>query len=130
MGMSARPEPLTPTAPKLLGGYERGWPIRRADLEPCQRVRSDDDIERVFHESDHRPRADYVVFREMHLNTEGVFVLASSKGLQLEYGAKEFDYRFPEGLDNLLEASRAIALTTSDGDDLVVTILTARSINS
>lgn len=49
-------------------------------------------------------------------------VLASSRGLQNAYAAADFDYRFPEGLQDLFETSTVIALTTSDADELEVEV--------
>lgn len=58
----------------------------------------------------------------MKLVTEGVLVLASSKGLIEEYQNKDFNYDFPEGLNNLLDEHKIIALTTEKGDDLLIDI--------
>jgi hypothetical protein len=56
----------------------------------------------------------------MRIISEGVFVLASAKGLAKEYINKEFDYDFPNGISKLLNEHIIIALTTSDGDNLIV----------
>lgn len=56
----------------------------------------------------------------MEISTEGVLVLASAKGLANEYKNKTFDYAFPEGLADILDQHIAIALQTSDGDELVI----------
>ena len=56
----------------------------------------------------------------MEISTEGVLVLTSAKGLANTYKNKTFDYSFPEGLADILEAHVAIALQTSDGDELVI----------
>lgn len=56
----------------------------------------------------------------MEISTEGVLVLASARGLADEYREKQFDYDFPEGLENMLDRHIIIALQTSDGDELVV----------
>lgn len=56
----------------------------------------------------------------MKIISEGVLVLASANGLSKEYKDKEFDYDFPNGISNLLNEHIIIALTTSDGDNLIV----------
>lgn len=56
----------------------------------------------------------------MEISTEGVLILASAKGLANEYKDKEFNYSFPEGLADILDQHTAIALMTSDGDELRV----------
>lgn len=58
----------------------------------------------------------------MKIVTGGVLVLASSKGLKEEYLDKEFDYEFPDGINKLLSEQKIVALTTSDGDDIVLDI--------
>ena len=47
-------------------------------------------------------------------------IFASAQGLACEYKEKEFDYDFPDGLSKLLEQQTIIALTTQDGDELIV----------
>lgn len=56
----------------------------------------------------------------MKIISEGVLILASAKGLANEYVDKEFDYDFPNGISKLLNEHIIIALTTSDGDNLIV----------
>ncbi len=56
----------------------------------------------------------------MKILSEGVLVLASAKGLSKEYKEKEFDYDFPKGISTLLNEHILIALTTSEGDDLLI----------
>lgn len=56
----------------------------------------------------------------MKIITEGVLVFASAQGLFREYKNKAFDYNFPNGLSKLLEQQTIIALTTSEGDDLII----------
>lgn len=56
----------------------------------------------------------------MEISTEGVLILASAKALANEYKDKEFDYAFPEGFQHLLDQQVAIALQTSDCDELVI----------
>jgi hypothetical protein len=60
--------------------------------------------------------------KEFNIVTEGVLVIASSSALKSEYSEKEFDYDFPNGLSRLLDKNNVIALTTSEGDDLKITI--------
>lgn len=55
--------------------------------------------------------------------SEGVLVLASSEGLKEEYKNKEFDYNFPNGIQNLLNSNQVIAINTLDGDDLLIEII-------
>ena len=57
---------------------------------------------------------------QIKISTGGVLIFASSKGLMREYEEKEFDYDFPKGLMKLLAQQLIIALTTSDGDDLII----------
>jgi hypothetical protein len=59
----------------------------------------------------------------MKISTEGVLVIASARKLAEEYLDKSFNYAFPEGLSKLLDENSIIALTTSDGDHLVLNIL-------
>jgi hypothetical protein len=59
----------------------------------------------------------------MNISTEGVLILASAKKLAEEYKDKSFNYDFPEGLSKLLDENSIIALTTSDGDNIVLEIL-------
>ncbi len=40
--------------------------------------------------------------------------------MESEYKAKEFDYDFPDGLKKLLKEKRAIAILTSDGDNVTI----------
>lgn len=63
----------------------------------------------------------------MKISTEGVLILASAQGLLDEYQGKEFDYDFPDGLSNLLKRQAIIALTTQDGDDLIIEFVDADS---
>ena len=62
-------------------------------------------------------------FDSMKISKEGVLVLASAKRLAEEYMNKSFNYDFPEGLSKLLDENSIIALTTSDGDSIVLDIL-------
>jgi len=57
---------------------------------------------------------------KIQLVSEGVLVLASSKGLIAEYQNKEFDYNFPEGIKNVLYNNAIICLHTPDGDNLII----------
>ncbi len=59
----------------------------------------------------------------MKISTEGVLFLASAKKLAEEYMDKSFNYDFPQGLSKLLDGNSIIALTTSDGDNVVLDIL-------
>lgn len=56
----------------------------------------------------------------MKIISEGVLVLASANGLAKEFVDKEFDYEFTNGISKLLNDHIIIALTTSDGDNLIV----------
>lgn len=64
----------------------------------------------------------------MKISTEGVLVFASAQGLCNEYKDKEFDYDFPNGLSKLLEQQAIIALTTSDGDNLIIEFVDNKTI--
>ena len=59
----------------------------------------------------------------MKISTEGVLVIASAKKLAEEYLDKSFNYDFPEGISKLLDENSIIALTTSEGDNIVLNIL-------
>lgn len=56
----------------------------------------------------------------MKIISEGVLVIASSKALITEYKDKKFDYNFPDGISKLLKEHKIIALTTSEGDNLII----------
>ena len=61
--------------------------------------------------------------KEFMIITEGVLVLASAAALKNKYNTEEFDYDFPNGFSDLLESNSIIALTSSEGDDLIITTL-------
>ena len=50
-------------------------------------------------------------------------VLASARKLAEEYADKSFNYDFPDGLFKLLDENSIVALTTSEGDNVVLEIL-------
>jgi len=56
----------------------------------------------------------------MKIFTEGVLILASAQALRTEYHNKKFNYDFPEGLNDLLSDHRIIALTTNNGNNILV----------
>jgi hypothetical protein len=58
----------------------------------------------------------------MEFCTEGVLILGSARKLAEEYKDKEFDYDFPNGLSELLNKNIIIAVTTSDGDNIVLNV--------
>jgi hypothetical protein len=62
----------------------------------------------------------------MKILNEGVLILASAKKLAEEYADKFFNYDFPDGLSKLLGENSIVALTTSDGDDIVLEVLTKK----
>lgn len=52
--------------------------------------------------------------------TEGVLVIASSNSLKEKYALEEFDYNFPDGIQDLIRNKSIIAITNSGGDSLLI----------
>ena len=54
------------------------------------------------------------------LTTEGVLIITSSNSLKRKYKNEEFNYDFPEGINQLILDNSIIAITNSGGDNLLV----------
>jgi len=54
------------------------------------------------------------------MGTEGLLVIVSSNALKEKYANEAFDYNFPDGIEDLIKKNTIIAITNSNGDNLVV----------
>jgi uncharacterized Rmd1/YagE family protein len=63
------------------------------------------------------------------MGTEGVLVIASSNALKEKYENEAFDYNFPDGIQDLIEKNTIIAITNSNGDNLIVEFIIGNNIN-
>ena len=57
--------------------------------------------------------------KQFKLITEGVLIIASSNSLKRKYKNEEFDYNFPEGINEMINQNSIIAITNSGGDNII-----------
>ena len=66
---------------------------------------------------------------KFNLSTEGVLIIASSNALKKKYNTQEFDYNFPEGLDELIKQNLLVAITHSGGDYLIAECIYSKDLD-
>lgn len=66
---------------------------------------------------------------EFKFSTEGVLIIASSNALKRKYSNEEFDYNFPEGINELISQNSIIAITNSGGDNIIGKYSSNQAIN-